>query len=135
MPPPSGAPVTQGSPAAGTGSGGTGNQPTGKGKGKGGGSVTPPIQGPVVAKTPWTAYIRPTALALVVLYVVIFVFLNRNEVEINFLFFTTFIPMIFLLIGMFVIGALVASGVMIGARRRAGRKAELAAVRAQNAGK
>lgn len=84
-------------------------------------------------KTPWTAYIKPVIWTVVALYVIVFVFLNRASISINFVFFETEVPLIFVLVGMTLIGAGLAAGVMVMTRRRSAKKAELAAARAKAA--
>lgn len=85
---------------------------------------------PYEAKTPWTAYIKPVLWTLVALYVVFFVFLNREIVVINFVFFQASVPLIFVLVGLALIGGVLGAGVMVATRRRAQKKAELAAAQA-----
>jgi uncharacterized integral membrane protein len=109
-----GAPVQLGAPGKTTGSAG---QPRAKG-------AVPPGYEP---KTPWTAYIKPVLWTVVALYVIAFVFLNRDSVAINFIFFTTEVPLIFVLVGVMLIGAALCAGVMVMTRRRAAKKAKLAA--------
>lgn len=91
----------------------------------------PPVSGPppegYVAKTPWTAYIKPAIWTLVAIYVIAFVFLNREIVSINFIFFVAEVPLIFVLVGLALIGAGLCAGVMAMARRRANKEAKLAA--------
>jgi uncharacterized integral membrane protein len=94
---------------------------------------TPGLDGPVpplIHKTPWTAYIKPVLWTLVAIYVIAFVFLNRDSVNINFIVFKASVPMIFVLAGMTLIGAGLCVGVMVATRRRSTRKAELAALKA-----
>jgi len=74
-------------------------------------------------KAPWTSYIKPVAWALVAIYVVVFVFINRSIVQIDFLFFKTDVALIFVLVGMTLIGAGLAIGVLVATRRRAAKKA------------
>ena len=90
------------------------------------GAVPPPFE----HKTPWTAYIRPILWTIVALYVITFVFLNREVVVINFLFFQASVPLIFVLVGLALLGAALAAGVMAMTRRRATKKAEYAAAQA-----
>ncbi len=91
------------------------------------GSVPPPYE----HKTPWTAYIKPTIWTLVALYVVAFVFLNTESIAINFIFFKAEVALIFILVGMALIGAVLCAGVMMMTRRRSTKKAQLAAAQAQ----
>lgn len=77
--------------------------------------------------TPWTAYIKPAIWTLVALYVIAFVFLNTDVVVINFIFFEASVPLIFVLVGMALIGAALCAGVMVMTRRRSQQKAQLAA--------
>lgn len=90
---------------------------------------------PYEAKTPWTAYIKPVLWTLVALYVIFFVFLNREIVVINFVFFQASVPLIFVLVGLALIGGALGAGVMVATRRRAQKKAELAAAQAAQSGK
>lgn len=87
-----------------------------------GGATPPGFQGHVSEKTPWTAYIKPGIWVLVAIYAVAFVFLNAETVDINFIFFTASVPLIFVLIGMGLIGAGLYAGVMMIVRRRAAKK-------------
>ncbi len=89
------------------------------------------IPGPYEHKTPWTAYIKPTIWTLVALYVVAFVFLNTESIAINFIFFEAEVALIFILVGMALIGAALCAGVMMMTRRRSTKKAQLAAAQAQ----
>lgn len=90
----------------------------------------PGVPGPYVHKTPWTAYIKPTVWVLVALWVVLFVFLNTDNVTINFIFAKASVPLIFVLVAMTAIGAALCAGVMISARRRSTRRAQLASAKA-----
>lgn len=83
---------------------------------------------PVVVKTPWTAYIKPAIWTLVAIYVIAFVFLNREIVTINFIFFQANVPLIFVLVGLALIGAALCAGVMMMTRRRANKAAQQAAM-------
>lgn len=105
--------------------------PSGPPAGPPGAAGVPP---PYTHKTPWTAYIKPVIWTLVALYVILFVFLNRDAVTINFLFFKAQVALIFVLVGMTLIGAALCAGVMVMVRRRSARKAELEQARA-NPGK
>lgn len=89
------------------------------------GAVTPGVKPgtPMTPKTPWTSYIKPVAWALVAIYAVIFVFLNRSIVQIDFIFFKTDVALIFVLVGMTLIGAALGIGVVVATRRRAAKKA------------
>lgn len=91
------------------------------------GSVPPPYE----HKTPWTAYIKPIIWTLVAIYVIGFVFLNAQSIVINFIFLQAEVPLIFILVGMTLIGALLCAGVMTMTRRRALKKAQLAAAQTQ----
>lgn len=93
--------------------------------------VPPGVPGPYEHKTPWTAYIKPTIWTLVAIYVIAFVFLNTESIAINFIFFKAEVPLIFVLVGMALIGAGLCAGVMMMTRRRATKKAQLAAAQAQ----
>jgi len=86
--------------------------------------------GPLTHKTPWTAYIKPILWTLVAIYVIAFVFLNRDSVDINFIVLNASVPMIFVLVGMTLIGGVLCAGVMVVTRRRSTKKAELAALKA-----
>lgn len=88
-----------------------------------------------VAKTPWTAYIKPVLWTIVAIYVIAFVFLNRDVVVINFIFFQSSVPLIFVLVGLALIGAGLCAGVMVMTRRRATKRAEAAVEKAAAAGK
>ncbi len=85
---------------------------------------------PLTHKTPWTAYIRPVAWTLLAIYVITFVFLNRETVNINFLAFTASMPLIFVLLGMALIGAALCAGIMMMVSRRSTKKAELTQLKA-----
>ncbi|MEI8082483.1 MAG: LapA family protein [Actinomycetes bacterium] len=85
------------------------------------------VPGPYEHKTSWTAYIKPVLWILLLLYIVLFVFLNRSAIEINFLFFTAQVPLIFVLVGVGLIGALLACAVVLWVRRRDTKKAAAAA--------
>ena len=98
-----------------------------------GGAVPPAAPGQIPPgyepKTPWTAYIKPVIWTIVAVYVIAFVFLNKNSIAINFIFFQAEVPLIFVLVGMALIGAGLCAGVMVMTRRRAAKKAELAAAK------
>ncbi len=121
---PSTPPTPPGQPAA-------GSQPPASGGAAGSpqptpaGAVTPGVKPgtPMTPKAPWTSYIKPVAWALVAIYVVVFVFVNRTIVQINFIFFKTDVALIFVLVGMTLIGAGLAIGVLVATRRRAAKKA------------
>lgn len=85
---------------------------------------------PAIVKTPWTAYIKPAIWTLVAIYVIAFVFLNREIVTINFIFFQASVPLIFVLVGLALIGAALCAGVMVMTRRRANKAAQQAAAQA-----
>ena len=91
----------------------------------------PGVPGPYEHKTPWTAYIKPTIWTLVAIYVIAFVFLNAEIVAINFIFFKAEVALIFVLVGVALIGAGLCAGVMMMTRRRSTKKAQLAAAQAQ----
>lgn len=129
------------SPTSPAGSGGSGSRPT---PGQPGAAGRPPTGKPLSAAhssarasggpgepvahtTSWTAYIKPALWALLLLYVVLFVFLNRGIVEINFLFFTAQVPLIFVLLGVGVIGAVLSTATGIWIRHRDAKKAKAAA--------
>lgn len=90
--------------------------------------VINPIPPQLEAKTPWTAYIKPILWTIVAIYVITFVFLNREIVVINFIFFQASVPLIFVLVGLALIGAALCAGVMIMTRRRATKKLEAKAL-------
>lgn len=73
--------------------------------------------------TPLTAYIKPTLWTLIVVYVVAFVLLNRTPVKINFIFFETSVPLIFVLIGTTIVGAGLGVAATIWRKRRKAKKA------------
>ena len=89
------------------------------------------VPGPYEHKTPWTAYIKPVIWTLVALWVIGFVFLNTTTVAINFIFFKAEVALIFVLVGMALIGAGLCAGVMVMTRRRSTKKAELAQAKSQ----
>lgn len=66
-------------------------------------------------------YVKPTVYAVLVAYVILFVALNREHVQINFVFAVANISMIFALLVTFVLGALLASGFVLWWRRRGAR--------------
>lgn len=94
-----------------------------------------PVTGPANGgeSTSWTAYIRPTIWTLIALYVIFFVFLNRDIVSINFIFFQANIALIFVLVGMAIIGGGITATVLAVVRRRKKRAAEMEALRQQAA--
>ena len=75
--------------------------------------VPPGVPAPYQHKTPWTAYIKPVIWTLVAIYAVGFVFLNTTTISINFVFFRAEVALIFVLVGMALIGAGLCAGVMI----------------------
>ncbi len=76
-------------------------------------------------KTPWHAYIRPILWCLVLLYVVIFVFVNNEQTTINFLFAKVQMPLFFVLLGTTLIGALLGILALVQTRRSSERKTRL----------
>lgn len=92
--------------------------------------VPPGVPGPYEHKTSWTAYIKPVLWTLLLIYIVLFVFLNRATIEINFIFFTAQVPLIFVLVGVALIGAVLSSAVVFWVRRRDTKKAKAAAAAA-----
>ncbi len=71
-----------------------------------------------------THYIRPTLWVIVLVYVVIFLLLNRAKTQINFLFFTAEAPLIVALLVMFILGIVVGGGILMLRSRRDRRVAE-----------
>lgn len=70
---------------------------------------TPPNQVPSATpsqsiKTPTSTYIKTAIWTIVAVYVILFVLLNREQVQINFVFFQMDIALIFVLIGLLVVG-------------------------------
>ena len=93
--------------------------------------VPPGVPAPYQHKTPWTEYIKPVIWTLVAIYAVGFVFLNTTTISINFVFFRAEVALIFVLVGMALIGAGLCAGVMMMTRRRSTKKAELAEAKAK----
>lgn len=117
--------VPAGQPVTGSAPPGGGGRASGSAAAPPVGAVTPGVKPgtPMTPKAPWTSYIKPVAWALVAIYVVVFVFINRSIVQIDFLFFKTDVALIFVLVGMTLIGAGLAIGVLVATRRRAAKKA------------
>lgn len=64
----------------------------------------PPVTPGQSAKAPVGTYIKTAIWTIVAVYVILFVFLNREQVSINFVFFQMDIALIFVLIGLVVVG-------------------------------
>lgn len=77
---------------------------------------------PETLKASWTSYIKPALFGILLLYVVLFVFFNRDTVLISFIFATAAIPLIFALLGTFLIGLILGAGFMTWWRRRSADK-------------
>ncbi|MDQ1250756.1 MAG: LapA family protein [Actinomycetota bacterium] len=74
-----------------------------------------------------TRYIKPTLWGLLVGYVVIFLLINRDPTEVNFLFFSATAPLVVALLVIFVLGVVVGGGgVMMRDRRKTARAARAA---------
>lgn len=71
----------------------------------------------------WRRITRMVALVLMVAYVVLFFLLNRESVEVSLVVTTATIPLVWVLLGTFVLGALVMY-LLLYLRQRAGRKAQ-----------
>lgn len=72
-------------------------------------------------------YIKPTLWGLLILYVVLFLLLNRNPTEVNFLFFQATAPLVVALLVIFLLGVIVGvGGVLMHDRRKAARSARSA---------
>lgn len=65
-----------------------------------------------------TAYIRPTLWGILIVYVVLFLLMNRDKTEINFVFFQATAPLVVALLVVFVIGLLVGGGLIMFRSRR-----------------
>ncbi len=65
-----------------------------------------------------TAYIKPTLYVILVVYVVLFFLLNRQQVPVNFLFFSANAPLIVALLIAHIIGIVVGGGALIIKGRR-----------------
>lgn len=91
---------------------------------------------PAKPTTSAAAYIKPTIFAIVLAYVLLFVFFNRDAVPVSFVFGTASISLIFVLLGTFVIGAIMGAVFVLWWRRRsAKKKAAKAAVAAAAQGR
>lgn len=78
----------------------------------------PPVNGPV-SPTPWGTYVKGGLWAIVAIIVLLFVFLNSEQVQVNFIFFQVEIALIFVLIGLLVIGFLLGFSFSAMRRRKA----------------
>ncbi len=65
-----------------------------------------------------TSYIKPTLWGILIVYVVLFLVMNRDATEINFLFFQATVPLVIALLVIFVIGLLVGGGLIMFRSRR-----------------
>lgn len=103
------------------------------------GAYGQPSQSPVPPKpaTPASAYIKPTIFAIVLAYVLLFVFFNRDAVPVSFVFGTANISLIFVLAGTFIIGAIMGAVFVLWWRRRSAKKkaAKAAAAAGPGAGR
>jgi uncharacterized integral membrane protein len=70
----------------------------------------------------WKRIVRMVLLAVLIVFTLLFFLLNRESVEVSLVVTTVTIPLIWILIGTFLLGALVMYLLMY-LRRRAGRKA------------
>lgn len=90
---------------------------------------------PAKSATPASAYIKPTIFAIVLAYVLLFVFFNRDAVAVSFVFGSANISLIFVLAGTFIIGAIMGAVFVLWWRRRSAKKkaakAAIAAAAAQ----
>lgn len=69
-------------------------------------------------------YIKPTLWGLLILYVVLFLLLNRAPTEVNFLFFSATAPLVVALLVIFLLGIIVGiGGVLMRDRRKAAKAA------------
>lgn len=89
--------------------------------------VGSPPTGPPASRASIGAYVRPTIYALIVAYAILFVFMNRESVPINFVFVTANVSMIFALLITLVIGAALAAGAGFWWRRRSAHRQDSAA--------
>ncbi|MFI0432594.1 MAG: lipopolysaccharide assembly protein LapA domain-containing protein [Candidatus Nanopelagicales bacterium] len=65
-----------------------------------------------------TAYIKPTLWGILIVYVVLFLLMNRDSTQINFVFFEATAPLVVALLVVFVIGLLVGGGLIMFRSRR-----------------
>jgi uncharacterized integral membrane protein len=72
-------------------------------------------------------YIKPTLWGLLIAYVVIFLLINRDPTEVNFLFFSATAPLVVALLVIFVLGVVVGVGGVLLRDRRKSAKATAAA--------
>lgn len=75
------------------------------------------------AKAPIGTYIKVSVWTLILVLVVLFVLLNKESVTINFIFLNAVVPLIFVLLGCLIIGALLGIAFSIWWKRRGARKA------------
>ncbi len=88
------------------------------------GSPGPPPGPPQAAKAPIATYIRVTLVTLMLVLVVLFVLLNKESVTIHFIFFEAIVPLIFVLVGCVVIGALLGVAFNIWWKHHKAKKAK-----------
>jgi uncharacterized integral membrane protein len=98
-PPPDGAPKRPASGAGGGSAAGTGA----------------PVQvfGKRRSSRSMVKYIKPTLWGLLVLYVVLFLFANRDTTEVNFLFFSAEAPLVIALLVVFALGLVIGGGAVL----------------------
>ncbi|TXH40827.1 MAG: LapA family protein [Actinobacteria bacterium] len=65
-----------------------------------------------------TAYIKPTLWGILIVYVVLFLLMNRDSTQINFVFFEATAPLVVALLVVFIIGLLVGGGLIMFRSRR-----------------
>lgn len=63
-------------------------------------------------------YIKPTLWGLLVLYVVLFLFANRDTTEVNFLFFSAEAPLVIALLVVFALGLVIGGGAVLLRNRK-----------------
>jgi len=66
-------------------------------------------------------YLKPTLWSILGIYVLIFVLKNKEDVNIDFVFFSAAVPLIWILLGLLVVGALLMLGGQWFVRNRRGR--------------
>ncbi len=67
-------------------------------------------------------YVKPGLWSLLGIYVVLFVLKNKEDVNIDFVFFSALVPLIWILLGLLVVGGLLTIGGQWLLRRRRGRR-------------